>query len=289
MQVNDEQRLMLVDSFALLFRGYYATAMYGSPKPNQLGYYTNGLQQFVRYLLDAVRTFQPTHVICALDLGKQTFRNQIYPDYKANRGEPPAELVPQFDMLRKVLDAYEIPYVGVEGYEADDMLGSMAAHYAKRGLSVQILTGDGDVLQLLAPSVEAILMKKGFSNYQRVTVDSLSAYNGLQTPAQVIELKALMGDASDNIPGCPNVGPKTALKLLTQFADVDTLFVQIDEVPAKLREQLLNHRERIEISRDLATIRTDVPFACCLEAGRWQRDTERTAQVLAEIGMKLYK
>ena len=289
MQLQGNERLMLVDSFALLFRGYYASAMMRPPTRNAKGHYTNGLQQFGRYLFDAVKTFAPTHVICALDMGRETFRNELYPQYKANRGEPPAELVPQFDMLRTVLEAYEIPYVGIAGYEADDLLGSMAEHYADQGVPVQILSGDGDVLQLLRPNVEVILMKKGFSNYQTVSVDTLESYNGLRTPQQVIEMKALMGDASDNIPGCPNVGPKTALKLIQQFEDIDRLYANIEEVQGKLKLQLVQHRDQVELSRRLATISRDVAFDCCWQTAGWQRDGEHTRMQLNELGMNPLK
>ncbi len=289
MQLQGNERLMLVDSFALLFRGYYATAMMRPPMPNAKGLYTNGLQQFLRYLFDAVKTFSPTHVICALDMGRETFRNQLYPQYKANRGEPPAELVPQFDLLRKVLDAYEIPFVGIEGYEADDMLGSMADHYANQGVQVQILSGDGDVLQLLRDNVEVILMKKGFSNYQTVNQDSLEPYNGLFRPQQVVEMKALMGDASDNIPGCPSVGPKTATKLIRQYDSVDHLYANIDDLQGKLKDQLLQHRTQVELSRELASIRKDIHFECCWDSAEWRRDIERTRLQMNELGMNVVK
>lgn len=289
MELRGDERLMLVDSFALLFRGYFASAMMRPPTRNAKGYYTNGLQQFSRYLFDAVKTFAPTHVICALDMGRETFRNQLYPQYKANRGEPPEELVPQFDMLRTVLEAYEIPYVGIDGYEADDLLGSMSVHYAAQGIPVQILSGDGDVLQLLRDNVEVILMKKGFSNYQQVAVPTLNEVNGLHEPQQIIEMKALMGDTSDNIPGCPNVGPKTAVKLIQQYGSVAQLYENIHELKGKVQEQLLNHRAQVELSRELATICTDVPFECCFHEAHWSRNLERTRERLAELGISPMK
>lgn len=287
--LDGDERLLLVDSFALLFRGYYATAMHRTPKPNQKGLYTNGLQQLLRYLFDAVNTFQPTHVMCAIDMGKETFRNELYAQYKANRGEPPAELVPQFELLREVLAAYEIPVVGVTGFEADDLLGTMAHYYADRGVEVQILTGDADVLQCVRDGVEVVLLKKGLSNYERVNTASLEIYNGLQSPAQVIEWKALVGDPSDNIPGCPNVGPKTALKLLQQFGDVEGIYNQIEQVQGKVKEYLLAHREQVELSRRLATIRLDAPYECRWPEAAWQWNPQTMTERLEAIGMKAQK
>ena len=285
MDRNEFDRLLIVDSFALLFRGYFATAMMRPPQPNKKGMYTNGLQQFLRYLFDAIKTFQPTHVICAIDMGKETFRNELYPQYKANRGDPPPELVPQFELLRTVLDAYEIPCIGVTGYEADDLLGSIAYHYAEQGIPTQILSGDGDVLQCIRENVDVILLKKGFSNYAHVTLDNLHEYNGLKTPAQVIEWKALVGDASDNIPGCPNVGPKTALKLLDAHETVAGIYENIEQIQGKIRDQLLTFREQVELSRQLATIRLDVNFECVWNASRWQWDESRRNELLNAIGM----
>jgi 5'-3' exonuclease len=162
----------------------------------------------------------------------------------------------------------------------------MAAHYAERGVRVSILSGDGDVLQLLRPGVEVILMKKGFSNYDTVREEQLSEYKGLRHAAQIIELKALMGDSSDFIPGCPNVGPKTALKLLQEHGDVAGVFAAAEQLPVKLRDNLLAHRAQIELSRELATIRCDVPFACVLDQSALGWDDAVMKQTLTELGMK---
>lgn len=278
-----EPSLLIVDSFALLFRGFYALALSGNYMKNSKGLYTSGLYQFTRYLLDAVKKFEPTHVVCAFDMGKETFRNTLYPEYKGNRGEPPMELIPQFDELWDLAQAFDIPCIGQVGYEADDMIGSMAKHYSGAGMKVRILTGDGDSLQLLNDNTEVIMFKKGFGNYEVVTVDNLFEIKGVQSPYHIIEMKGLMGDTSDNIPGCPNVGPKTAIKLLEQFDTIDGVYERIDEVKGKLKDRLLEHKDLVYLSRDLATIRTDVAFECELDQCLWQWDRTKLMNKLEDL------
>jgi 5'-3' exonuclease len=278
--------LLIVDSFALLFRGFFATAVTGNYMRNSRGLYTNGLYQFTRYLLDAIRKFSPTHVVCAFDMGKETFRNKLYPAYKAHRDEPPLELVPQFDKLWELVGAFDIPCIGKEGYEADDMIGTMSKRFAAEGLDVSILTGDGDTLQLLEEKIRVILFKKGFGNYEVVTPDHLADLRGVRHPYQIIEMKGLMGDASDNIPGCPNVGPKTAIKLLEEHDTIDGIYERIDQVKGKLRERLLDYRDQIYLSRDLATIRTDVDIDCGLEQCEYRFNREKLLAKLEELEFK---
>ena len=141
-ETKSKHSLLIIDSFALLFRGFYATALRGNLMQNSKGLYTNGLYQFTRIMLDAIKRFQPTHVVCAFDMGKKTFRNELYEDYKANRSDPPPELVPQFDKLWDLVDAFDIPCLGIEGYEADDVIGSYAKQRAACGDQGRILTGD---------------------------------------------------------------------------------------------------------------------------------------------------
>ena len=266
--------LLIVDGYSLLFRGFYATAASGQLMRTSKGVYTNGLYQFSRYLLDAINRFRPTHVACAFDMGKATFRTELYPEYKANRVDPPPELIPQFDLLWELVDAFDIPCVGKEGYEADDVIGSLASRFSADGVAVGILTGDGDALQLIDANTRVHLMQKGFGNYLAVGLDNLPDVRGVRHPYQIVELKGLMGDASDNIPGCPGVGPKTALKLIEQFDTIDGLFSRLDEVKGELRDNLANHRDLIYLSRLLATIRCDVPLDCRLDncLYRWQPD-----------------
>lgn len=284
---NEEQpSLLIIDSFALLFRGFFSMAMVGNYMRNSQGLCTNGLYQFTRYMMDAVNTFKPSHVVCTFDMGKETFRNEMYPHYKANRDAPPEELVPQFDMLWELVDAFDIPRVGKIGYEADDMIGSMAKHYSAEGVKVNILTGDGDTLQLINENTQVSLMKKGFGNYEVVTLDNLQELKEIAYPYQIIEMKALMGDAADNIPGCPSVGPKTAIKLIKEYGTVDSIYEHIHEIKGKLKERLVENKEQVYMSRDLATIRTDIDFDCSLEQCEYKWNREKLLAKLEELEFK---
>jgi 5'-3' exonuclease len=207
-----KQKVMLVDGMALLFRAFYATAVYGSFMVNSKGIPTNAVHGFVKHLLTALKTFEPTHVICCWDMGSTTFRNELFADYKANRKEPPTELIPQFDLAKEVVDALNIPNVGFEGFEADDCIGTLAKKYHAHA-DVFILTGDQDILQLIDDRITVILLKKGIGNYEVYDLKTLIEEKGL-TPQQIVDLKALMGDPSDNYPGVKGIGMKTAIKLL---------------------------------------------------------------------------
>lgn len=275
--------LLIIDSFALLFRGFYATALRGNLMRNSKGLYTNGLYQFTRIMLDAIKRLQPTHVVCAFDMGKATLRNELYKDYKANRDEPPLELIPQFDKLWELVDAFDIPCLGMEGYEADDVIGSYAKQRAACGDQVRILTGDGDTFQLIQERVEVAMMRKGFGNYELIGLSNLHEVAGVAEPYQIIEMKALMGDSADNIPGCPNVGPKTALKLIAEYDTVDGLYANIDSIKGKLKERLIEHKEQVYLSRDLATIHTNLMIDCPPERSVYQWNPEKLISVLEEF------
>lgn len=215
---NLANRVMLVDGMALLFRGFYATAYRGYIMKTSTGMPVNAIYGFTRYLFDAIKTFEPTHVACCWDMGSKTFRNDLYPAYKGNRGEPPEELVPQFDLVKEVVSSFDITNIGLEGYEADDCIGTLAEMYRNEA-TVQILTGDHDSLQLVKDNVHSIIMKKGMSNYEVYTPEKLEHEKGL-TASQFIDLKGLMGDTSDNYPGVKGIGEKTAIKLLQQYGSI---------------------------------------------------------------------
>jgi len=282
-QGDQMESLLVIDSFALLFRGFYATALAGNLMQNSKGLYTNGIYQFTRYMLDAIKRFKPTHVACAFDMGKSTFRNEMYEGYKANRDERPLELIPQFGKLRDLVDAFDIPCLGIEGYEADDVIGSLAKQYASQGRKVRILTGDGDSYQLIDENIEVVMLRKGFGNYEVIRLDNLFDVAGVREPYQIIEMKALMGDASDNIPGCPNVGPKTAQKLIAEYGSVDEIYAHIGEIKGKLKERLIEHKEQIYLSRDLATIRTNLEIDCPPERCEFKWNRDKLLPVLEEF------
>ncbi|MEF3304747.1 5'-3' exonuclease [Paenibacillus sp. GYB003] len=255
--------VLLVDGMALLFRAYYASAYSGYIKRTSAGLPTNAVHGFVKYFTDAVKRFRPTHVVCCWDMGSTTFRTEQYADYKGNREAPPDDLIPQFDLVKEVVDSFGVPNVGLRGYEADDCIGTLARRYAEEGAHVFALTGDHDLLQIVAERVHVVIMKKGPSNYAVYDEAALLAERGL-TPRQVIELKGLTGDTSDNYPGVKGIGEKTALKLLAEYGDIDGILAALDSVAAGVRKKIEASLDMLHLSRDLATIRCDVPVECPL-------------------------
>ncbi|WLV26019.1 5'-3' exonuclease [Aciduricibacillus chroicocephali] len=271
---------MLVDGMALLFRGFFATSFRGNFMLNNSGTPTNGVYQFTRYLLDAAEYFQPSHLICCWDMGSKTFRTELFTDYKANRGAPPEELIPQFEMAKEVAEILEIPNVGIDNFEADDCIGTLAQLYAVDN-TVTILTGDQDILQLVQPGIEVAIMRKGMGNYEVFTADNFQEKRGLQ-PSQIIDLKGLMGDTSDNYPGVKGIGEKTALKLLQEHKTIDLILEQLDQLPKGVRTKIENDLDMLHVSRELAAIKCDVEIECPLERAEWKYDREIVRTTLLE-------
>ncbi len=272
----ENKKLMLVDGMALLFRGYYATAYRGYIMKTSSGVPTNGIYGFVKYMWDAIKTFEPSHVICCWDMGSKTFRTEMYPEYKANRGEPPEELIPQFDLVKEVVASFDIPNIGIEQFEADDCIGSLAKRYSN-DMHVQILTGDHDSLQLVNERVHSIIMKKGMSNYAVYTPEKLLEEKGL-TAAQMVDLKGLMGDTSDNFPGVKGIGEKTAIKLLKEYETIEAIIENLANLPKGMRTKIENELEMLHLSRKLAEIRCDVEIEFDFENALLTIDEEKVRQ-----------
>ncbi|MNQ93841.1 5'-3' exonuclease [compost metagenome] len=263
MSHNSSESVLLVDGMALLFRGFYATSSSGYIMRTDHGVPINGVYGFLKYMLDAIDTFKPTHVVCCWDMGSTTFRTEKFEAYKANRGPAPEELIPQFDLVKEVTASFNIPNVGVAGYEADDCIGTLARTYSPFA-KVQILTGDHDMLQLVDENTEVIIMKKGYSNYMVYTLDTLMEEKSL-TPAQIIDLKGLTGDTADNYPGVKGIGEKTATKLLNEYQNIAGILENLAALPKGVRSKIEAELEMLHMSLDLATIRLDAPVACALE------------------------
>lgn len=275
------QNVMLVDGMALLFRGFYATAYRGNFMRTDSGVPTNGIYGFLKYLLDAVDTFQPSHVICCWDMGSRTFRTELYESYKGNREAPPEELIPQFDLVKEVVQAFDIPNVGVEGFEADDCIGTLAGQFSKN-MEVLILTGDQDILQLLDHHVSVIIMKKGQGNYAVYQPDSFYEEKGIQPP-QMVDLKGLMGDPSDHYPGVKGIGEKTALKLLQEYETIDGILQNLERLPNGVRKRIEENLDMMHLSRKLAQIHCEAPITCSLEEAVWQMNHEKVKQRFEEL------
>lgn len=279
-----KKEILLVDGMALLFRGFYATAYRGNFMETSEGTPTNGIYQFLRYFINAIENFQPTHVIFCWDMGSQTFRTELYEEYKANRSAPPAELVPQFELIKEVTEAFDLPNVGVENYEADDCMGTLARTYSEEN-NVLILTGDHDILQLVDHNVRVAIMKKGIGNYDIFNKDNFYEKKGIY-PNQLIDFKAFTGDSADNYPGVRGIGEKTALKLLNEHKTIEKILENIELLPKGVQTKINNNIDMLHLSRSLAQINCDIPISCNLEDAKWQYNEEKVAFKFAELEFK---
>src|SRR5699024_5687886 len=280
----ENKQVLLVDGMALLFRGFFATAFRGNFMKTSKGVPTNGVYQFMRYFLDAVDTFQPTHVVCCWDMGSKTFRTDLYEGYKQNRSEPPEELVPQFDLIKEVIDAFDIPNIGIKNFEADDCIGTLDKVYATDN-KVTVLTGDQDILQLVQDNVRVAIMRKGQGNYEVFNAENFYEKKNIY-PKQMIDLKGLMGDTSDNYPGVKGIGEKTALKLLKEYETIDGLLENLDELPKGIRNKVNMNIDMLHLSRNLAEIKCDVPVTCELNTAVWQFDKAKVEDKFNELEFK---
>lgn len=279
-----KKEILLVDGMALLFRGYYATAFRGNFMKTSKGIPTNGVYQFLRYFLDAIQTFEPSHVICCWDMGSQTFRTHLYQEYKANREAPPEELIPQFDLVKDVVDSFDTPNIGLENYEADDCIGTLARHFGAEH-QVLILTGDQDLLQLIEPSVSVAIMRKGIGHYEIFNEENFYEKKGIQ-PKQMIDFKGLTGDSADNYPGVKGIGEKTALKLLKEYHTIDDILDHIDQLPKGMKTKIKRDLDMLHLSRNLAEIKCDIPVSCSLDHAIWQFDKGRVYEKLSSLEFK---
>ncbi|QOR65186.1 5'-3' exonuclease [Cytobacillus suaedae] len=280
----NESKVLLIDGMALLFRSFFATAMSGYYMINSKGQPTNGVHGFVKHMLTAVNKFNPSHVVCCWDMGSTTFRTEMFSDYKGNRNEAPIELIPQFELVKEVAASFDIPNIGLSGYEADDCIGTLATHYRKHG-KVSILTGDQDILQLLDDNVEVILMKKGFGNYAVYNPTVFFEEKGI-TPFQMVDLKALAGDSSDNYPGVRGIGEKTAIKLLQQFHTIEGILENLESLTKGQRAKIQEDLEMLHLSRKLAKIHCEVPISCSLEEACITIDRDKVLSKFKELEFK---
>lgn len=247
------KKMLLVDGNSLLFRAYYATA-YGRAMTTSQGIPTNAVFAFGNMLTKGIEMVQPDAILVAFDSAKKNFRHQMYADYKGGRRETPQDLIIQFSIVREYLDAMNISRYEQEGIEADDIIGCMVKKYPD--WDINVLSSDHDLLQLVDETTSVWLMKKGISEIEEMTMESLKEKMGL-TPPQIIDLKGLMGDASDNIPGVPKVGEKTAIKLLSQYQTLEGVLEHVDEIKGKLHDNLVEFADQARMSKLLATIKTD--------------------------------
>ena len=256
-------RLFLIDGSALVFRAYFAFIR--NPLITKKGEHTSAVFGFVSSLLKLLRDEAPSHLAVVFDTPKPTFRHEMYPEYKATRAKMPDEMVPQLGRLREVLEAMGIPSFELEGYEADDLIGTIARESAERGIEAVMVTGDKDFMQLVTDQVRILNPKRSGEESEWLDPSGVEEKFGVP-PHQVIEVLALMGDSSDNVPGVAGVGPKTAVKLIQEHGSVERLYKSLDKVAAKgVREKLERDKDKALLSRKLVTIDTHVPYEWKLE------------------------
>lgn len=251
-------KILLIDGMALLFRHFYATSLHKQFMRNSSGTPTNGIQGFVRHVFSAINDIQPTHVAVCWDMGKSTFRNDMFDGYKQNRPAPPEELIPQFDYVKEVSNQFGFVNIGVQNYEADDVIGTLAHQYSDEN-QVYVVTGDKDILQCINPNVEIWLTKKGFGIYNRYTLDRFQSEYGLN-PLQLIDVKAFMGDSADGYSGVKGIGEKTAIKLIQNYGSVESVVDAIDELTPGQQNKINNDMQNLKVSKSLAKIHTEVPL-----------------------------
>ena len=273
-------RLFLLDAYALIYRSYYAFLK--NPRINSKGLNTSAIMGFVNTLNEVITKEQPTYMAVAFDHGK-TFRHEAFPAYKAQREETPEDIRASVPIIKDILEAYHIPVLQADGFEADDVIGTLATAAGREGIETYMLTPDKDYGQLVGGNVYIYRPRHG-GGYDTLGESEGTEKYGIATTAQVIDLLALMGDSADNFPGCPGVGEKTAAKLITQFGSIDNMLAHTDEIKGKLREKVEGAVDDIRMSRFLATIRTDVPIALDLEKMKMTSpDEERLEKIFQEL------
>ena len=251
-----EKRLFLLDAYALIYRSYYAFIK--NPRINSKGMNTSAIFGFVNTLEELLRKENPSHIAVGFDPAGPTFRHEAFEQYKAQREETPEAIRQSVPVIKEIISAYRIPVVEVPGFEADDVIGTLAKLAEKEGFDTYMMTPDKDYGQLVSPRIFMYKPKFG-GDFEVLGVEEVLKRFSITSPEQVIDILGLMGDASDNIPGCPGVGEKTAIKLVGEFGSIENLLENTDRLKGALKSKIESNREQIRFSKFLATIRTDVP------------------------------
>ena len=262
------EKLFLLDAYALIYRAYYAFIK--NPRINSKGFNTSAIMGFVNTLEDVLKKEQPTHIGIAFDPAGPTFRHEAYEQYKAQREETPEVIRLSVPIIKDIIRAYRIPILEVSGYEADDVIGTLATEAGRRGITTYMMTPDKDYGQLVSDNVFMYRPKYGDKEFEVMGIAEVKAKFDIQSPAQVIDMLGLMGDTADNIPGCPGVGEKTAQKLIAQFGSIESLLEHTDQLKGAIKTKVETNREQILFSKFLATIKTDVPIS--LDMDRLKRE-----------------
>src|SRR4051794_3341813 len=257
----EKKKLVLIDGNSSAYRAFFALPLLNNDK----GVHTNAVYGFTMMLMKILEDEKPTHILVAFDAGKTTFRHSTFSEYKGGRQKTPPELSEQFPFIRDLLDAYGISRYELENYEADDIIGTLSLSAENDGYEVKVISGDKDLTQLSSPTTTVGITRKGITDIEEYTPEHVAEKYGL-TPEQIIDMKGLMGDPSDNIPGVPGVGEKTAIKLLKEFSTLENLLQSIDQVSGnKLKEKLAEFKNQALMSKELATIERQAPIEVNLD------------------------
>lgn len=276
-------KLFLIDAYALIYRSYYA--LIKNPRINSKGFNTSAIMGFVNTLNEIMTKEQPTHIAVAFDHGK-TFRDEAFPQYKAQREETPEDIRRSVPVIKDIIAAMNIPALQADGFEADDIIGTLAVKAGGQGVETYMLTPDKDYGQLVRDNVFIYRPRHG-GGYEKMGPKEVCAKYAIDSPQRVIDLLALMGDSADNFPGCPGVGEKTAAKLIAQFGDVDNMLDNTADIKGKLREKVESAVDDIRMSKFLATIRTDVPIDLDLDSMRLgEPDEQKLREIFNELEFK---
>lgn len=275
-------KLILIDGNSIAFRAFFALPLLS----NSSGLYTNAVFGFTTMLLRLMEEQKPTHFLVAFDAGKMTFRHSEFKDYKGGRAKTPPELSEQFPLIRELLTAFSIPQYELAGYEADDIIGTLTRMADAEGMEVMVVSGDKDMLQLASEHVKIALTRKGISEVDLYDPAEINKSYGL-TPLQIIDLKGLMGDKSDNIPGVPGVGEKTAIKLLQEYGSVEEVLAHVSEIKGKMGEKIAEHADNARMSKSLATIFREVPLEQTLDQLQYEGyDGQAVATLFRKLEFK---
>lgn len=276
------KKLILLDAYALIYRAYYA--LIRTPRINSKGMNTSAIFGFINTLEEVLKKEEPDYIGVAFDPKGGTFRHEIYPEYKAQREATPEDIRTAVPIIKQILEAYNIPILEIPGYEADDVIGTLATQAAQLGgIITYMLTPDKDYGQLVTDSVKMLRPNHG-GGFEIMGPQEICSKYGISSPLQVIDLLGLMGDAADNVPGCPGVGEKTAVKIIGEFGSIDQLLERSNELKGALKTKVENNIEGIRFSKMLVTIKTDVPIQLDLDRLSIKpKDNTRLAEIFDEL------
>jgi DNA polymerase-1 len=275
-------KLILIDGNAILHRAYHALP----PLTTKRGEPINAVYGFISMLLRVIQDLKPTHVVVAFDRKEPTFRHKEYKQYQAHRPETDKKLISQFDKVKRVIDAFGIPHYDKAGFEADDVIGTLAKQAEKKLEEIIIVTGDKDILQLVTKKTKVYLPVRGLSDAKLMEEEDVMEKMGVR-PDQVDDYKALVGDPSDNYPGVPGIGPKTATKLLAEYGTVEDVYKNIDKIQERVAKKLKEGKDLAIVSQKLAEIVTNVPVKLDIEkSGKWKINSKNVLDLFAEYGFK---